>query len=389
MIDSPYGLRSQETTKQHPVGWGFGQRDSQRFCGRDAFEFGTGFKDVVVDDLSFDERGQSQVTFETAEGSGSGFEIGPFSFEGVVVGVLEERFVDQVLFGVDAEVLEGADVTPESVGEDVGFAHFGGGVIGHGEGVACGLGVASGGEVVTEVGVISRDIDEPEPAFFAHALELGFVGEESGFSAAFFGDDGQLAAFVGQQEGGFVTPACDGVVGDLEAIEVAESVGDGRGGHGAEEREVEGQGDGGGRELHPVPMEKELDLATDEADVFRVHHEVEGFIPGQGDVDLVRAAMVSFCVMPVAAESQGIAEVLEDAHGRATFGANDLRILRDSAWAVRDKLSPTSGGFAAIPLQPPVRITTEAIDLPAAPGTPNIQATFRHTNLLSDRGVRF
>jgi len=95
---------------------GFGQLDSQRFCGSDALDFGTGFKDVVVDDLPFHEGGQSQVTLEAAEGSGSGFKVGPFSLEGVVVGGLKEGLVSQVVFGVDAEVLEGADVTPESVG---------------------------------------------------------------------------------------------------------------------------------------------------------------------------------------------------------------------------------------------------------------------------------
>ena len=389
MIDSPYGLRSQETTEEHPVRWGFGQLDSQRFGGGDAFEFGTGLKEVVVDDLAFHEGRQSQVTLEAAEGSGSGFEVGPFSFQGVVVGILKERFVDQVLFGVEAEVLEGADVAPESVGEDFGFSHVWGGVIGHGEGVARGLGVASGGEVVTEVGVVARDVDEPEPSFSPHALELGFVGEESGFSATFFGDDGELAAFVSQQESGLVTPARDGVMGYLDAIEVAEGVGHGGGGHGAEEGEVEGQSDGGGGELHPVPMKKERDLSTDEADVLGVHHQVERCGAGQGDVDLVSAASMALGVMPVAAESQGIAEVLEDAHGRATFGASDLRILPDSAWAVGDKLSPTSEVLAAVPLQPPVRVTTEAIDLPATPGTPNVNTTFRHTNLLSGGGVRF
>lgn len=389
MIDNPYGLRSQETTEQHPVRRRFGQLDSQRFCGSDAFEFGTGFKDVVVDDLSLDEGGQSQVTLEASEGSGSGFEVGPLALQGVVVGVLEERFVDQVLFGVDADVLEGADVTPETVGEDFGFSHFGGGVIGHGKGVACGLGIPSGGEVVTEVGVVARDVDEPQPPLSSHALELGFVGKESGFSAPFLGDDGELAAFVSQQEGGFVTPACDGVVRDLHVVEVAEGIGHGGGGHGAEEGEVEGEGGGGGRELHPVPMEEELYLSADEADVFGVHHQVEGFGAGQGDVDLVSAAAIPFCVMPVAAESQGIAEVLEDAHVGPAFRTDDLGILADSRWALRNELSPTSKVLAAIPLQPPVRVTTETIDLTATPGTPNINTIFRHTNLLSDRGVRF
>lgn len=389
MIDILYSLRSQESTKEHPGRGGLGQLDSQGFCRSDSSQLGAGFEDVVVNDLSFHKGSESEVTFEASEGSSSGFEVGPFSLQGIVVGALEKRFVDQVLFGVDTEVLEGADVTPETVGEDFGFSHLWGGVVGHGEGVAGGLGVTSSGEVVTQVGVVARDVDEPEPSLPPHALELGFIGEESGFSPPFFGDDGQLPALVGQQESGFVTPAGDGVVGHLDLVQVAEGVHDRWGGHGAEEGEVEGQCYCRRREFHPIPVEDPLYLSADEADVFGVHHQVEGFIPGQGNVDLVSAAAVPLCVMPVAAESQGVTEVLEDTHPRAAFGANHLGVLADSGWAVRDELSPTVGVFTAITLQTPMGVSPEAVDTASAPGTPNIMTRVGHINLLSSRGVRF
>ena len=103
-------------------------------------------------------------------------------------------------------------------------------MVGHGEGVAGGAGVASGGEVVGEVGVVTGEAGKSEPAFVAAHFELGFVGEDSRLSAPFPGGDGELSTGVGQEEGGLVASSGDGVVGDGDAVEVAEGGHDGGGG---------------------------------------------------------------------------------------------------------------------------------------------------------------
>ena len=382
-------LRSQESREPHPVVGGIGELDSQGLGRSEASEAGAGFKEIMIDNLGFGEGGQTEVAFETSEGSGSGFEKGPFAFELVVVGVFEEGSVDQMAFWLDAEILECADIAPQSVGKDLGLLHLWRGMIGHGEGVAGGLSVASGGEIVAEVRIVSGDISEPKPSFFSSAFEAGLVSEDTWFSPAFLGHDGEWCAFVGEEKSGFMTPSGDGVVGDLDLEEVSKCFDNARSGHGLEEGEIEGESDGGGGEFHFVPVKERLDFALDETDLFGFKNKIESFLSGQGDVDFMGAFAIALGIVPVTPESQGVAEMFENAHVRATFGAKDFGVFSLAGGAAWDKLAVAARVFAPIALHLPTRIETESMDVSATAGTADIKRRFActgHDKLLSGKG---
>ena len=379
---------SQESAQAHPVVWRVWEAQPEGLCGSLAMKRHTGFEEVMIDDLGLKEGAQAEVAFEATEGTRAGFEVGPFAFEPVVIGLFEEGTVDQVSVWADTEIAEGAAVAPEAVGKDIGVFQSWRGAEGHGEGVACGLGVAAGGEVVAQVDVIARDIGEPEPAFLSAPLELSFVGEETGLSAAFFGQHAQFCALIGEQEGGLVRPSGDGIVGEMDVEHVTQGCDDGGGGHGSKEREVKGKGDSGGAENHLVPVEHGLDLVLDEADLFGVGDEIEAAAARQGEVDLVGAAFWAFEAVTVASEAEGIGEAFEDAHVGAAFGTQELRVLFDARRAAGYELAPAAGILAAIALQARTGVFSEAKHVAATARTPHIVCAFCHRDLLSNRGVK-
>jgi hypothetical protein len=366
-----------------PVGGGIGESDSKLLSGCFPTEAGAGLEEIVIHDLRFDEGGQADVALESSKGTGSALEVGPLSFEAVVVGFFKEGAVDEVAIGVDAEVVEGADVAPEAVGENFGLLHVGRMMVSHGEGVAGGLGIASGGEVMSEVSVIARDVGEPEPALVAVGLELGFVSENPGFTPGFLGDNGEFGAFFREEECGFVSPPGDGVVGDFDLVEIAKSLNDAGCWHGAEKGEVEGNGDSGRREFHSIPVENRLDFSLDQADLAGLEHRIEGLFTGERDIDFVGTPAIALGSVAITSKTQSIAQMLEDAHIGTTLGADDFGVFPRPRRALGDKLAPAGGVLAPVALEAGVGVPAESKDLSTATGTTDIGRRTRHNMLLS------
>jgi hypothetical protein len=374
---------SQELDESRPVGGGIRESGSEFLSRGFPTETGAGLEEIVIHDLRFDEGGQADIALESSKGTGATLEVGPLSFQTIVVRLLEEGAVHEVTIGINPEVIEGTDVAPEAVGENLGLLHVGRMMIGHGESVAGGLGVTSGGEIMSEVSVIARDVREPEPPLLAVGLELGFIGQDAGFSPAFLGNNGKLAAFFREEEGGFVTPPGDGVVGDLDLEEIAEGVNDAGCGHGADKGEIEGDGDGGRREFHSVPVEGRLDPALNEADLTGIEDRVEGVFAGEGDVDFVSAAEIPFGSVAIAAKTESITQMFKDAHIGAALGADHLGVFPGFGRTLGDKLASADGILAPVALEAGIGIPAKAMDLSTATGTTDIGRRTRHNMLLS------
>lgn len=377
-------VQSQKAHELEPVVGRLRDRDAQRLVGRLPVEMGTGLEDIMIGDLGFNEGHLSEVALESAEGSGTGVEVGPFAFEGVVVGILEEGFVDEMLLGIDLEIAEGTAVTPQAVGEDLGVFPRGREGERHGEGIAGGLGVTARGEVAPQVEVISAAVGHPKPAFVPADLSLGFVDVESGFSSFLLRDFEQLVTRIGEQESRLVTPSRDGVMGDGELIEIAQGGHDGRSGHGPEEGEVERQGDGGRSEFHARPVKRGDDAVVDEAHLARFGDEVKRVLARERDVDLVGAIAFAASGVAVTAEAQAIREDFEDAHVGPTLGADELGILSRSWGSSGHELAAT--GLAPQALQARPGVLPEPVEIgTTTPRTTDGISTFIHPNLLSNR----
>jgi len=345
----------------------------------------------MIKDLTFGEGGQAEIAFESSEGPGAGLEIGPLSFQAVVVGLLEERLDDAMTVFGDTDILQGTDVAPQAIGENLGLFHLWGMVQSHEEGIARGLRVAPRGEVMSEVDIVSGDIGQPEPSFVSPTLELSFIGEDAGFSAPFFGDDGEGSAFFSKEEGGLVTPSGDGVVGDVDAEDIVKSGDDSGSGHGTEEGEIESECDRGGREFHFAPVEHGVDFPSDESDLLGFEDGVEGVPSGEGDVDFVSTFPFPFGVVAIASETESVTQVFEDGHVGAAFGTDDFGIFADAWGSSRDELMAAGGVFATVSLGLGLRIATIAVDVSAAAGTTDIGrrvGSGRHDDLLSCKGVK-
>jgi hypothetical protein len=336
---------------------------------------GAGFKEVVVDDLSFSEGSESEIAFKTAEGSGAAFKVGPFAFKLVVVGLFKEGFVDEMAFSPDAEVRESADVAPEAVGEHLGFSEFRRGVKGHGESITSGLGVAARREIVAEIDVIARAIVEPEPAFLASHREARFISEDARLSPRFFRAYGERSAVLGEEERSFMRPTGDRVVRDGDVVDIVHGSDHGRGRHSAEEREVENEGHAGRRESHLVPVEVELDFPANEANLFGIVDQVKGVLSWQRDIDLVSAAAFSFGHVAIAAEAESIAKVFKDTHPGSTFRADDRGVFASSRWATRDELATAERVFAPVALHERSRIEPKAMDISATAWAEDIRSS--------------
>jgi len=377
---------SQESREPHPVGRCVGQWDAEFLSGSLAFEAGAGVEEVVVDDLGLNEGDETQVAFESTEGPGATLEVGPFTFKGVVVDVFEEGLIDEVAMFLDAEVAESANIAPEPVCEHIGLLHVGRMMVSHGEGVTRRLGIAPRGDVVSEVGIIARDVGEPEPAFLAVAFELGLVGEDSGFSPGFLGNHSELSALLSEKKGRLMTPSGDGVMGDLDPIEFEERLHDPGSRHGLEEREVKGNRDGGGGEFHLVPMEDGLNDPLDDPDILGFEDQVKGLLAGQGDVDFVSASAVSLGAITVAPEAKGVTENLEDSHVGTALGTDHFGILPRPLGPSGNELAPTVRILASIALQVRNGIAPEAMNWTTTAGTLDLVGNRNHDVLLSGFG---
>lgn len=375
--------RSQETHKTHPVGRSNWENDSHRLSRRNTTETSAGFEEVVIDYLRFGEGGETEVAFEASEGSCSGFEVRPFSFQAVVVRELKERLVNEVFVGFDAEVAESAYITPETVGEDFSGLHMRRSGIGHGEGVSRALRIAPRGEVMPEVGVVSRDVVEPEPSFVPAAFELSFVCEDSWFSPSLFRGESKFAALIGEEEGGFVGPTRDRVVGDFDAVQVNEDSDDRRRRQGAEEGEVDSDSDSGGGEIHFVPVEEGLKFSLYKANLFWVSDSMDRVSARERDIDFVRAPALALGVMPVAAEAERVGEVFEDAHTGTALRADDFWVFSDSGRTTWDELVTAVRIFAAVSLRIGFGFEPEAVGIAAAARARRIESFVTHKNLLS------
>jgi len=263
---------------------------------------------------------------------------------------------------------------------------MGRGSISEGEGISGCLALASGREVVSEVGIVARDVGEPEPSFLAAPFELGFAGEDSGLSPALLGQEAEFVTLIGQEEGGLAAPSGDRVVGNVYPVEVTKR-GDHRGGrHRTEEGEVKCQGHSGRRELHFAPMENRLEFPFDQTNLFGVGDQVEGILARHRGVDLVSTLPIPFGPMAVALEPEDVAEVFEDARIGSALGADDPGILAVSGRVTRRELVPTVQVFATESPKPPARILIESVNLVAAAGTGRLTNWFTYANLLSQRG---
>lgn len=147
--------------------------------------------------------------------------------------------------------------------------------MGHGDEVSSGFCGASLGEVAAEHEVILPAVAEPEPALLSAYFPFRLVGVEPWFSA-FFGwyfDD--FESLGRKEKSCFVMPAGDGVVRDVDVMDVS---------HGSRHLSrrhclaygvVDGQHDRVLVKAHKVPAEHGVNASGEEFDFLRFGYELE------------------------------------------------------------------------------------------------------------------
>lgn len=252
----------------------------------------------MIEDLSFDKGHLSDVAFESPEGLCADVEVGPFSFERVVVWGFEEGDVTDMFRIIDVEISHGRRIAPESIREELGSLECWGEVVCHGDKIASTFGGATFGEISSEHKVVFSAVAHPEPPLLSTDAALGLIGIESRLSSWFLRYVSEPSGFLRDQKCGLVMPSGDGIMRDVDAVDIPESACDLSGGHCFTEGVVEGERDRCGSEAHAVPMEDGIDCIGDEFDFIGLKDEFEVGRTIEGEVDLM---CTSFAVLSLVA----------------------------------------------------------------------------------------
>ncbi len=252
---------------------------------------------------SSDKAPQAQITFESAIGGGRGFEVGPLSFQTVVVELCERIIIpadvaDMTFFGFISQVIQSGWIAMQPIGNHVCLPEGRGVGKGDVQGAAGILGGTSGREEPGLDGIEFGVFSGPDPSFLTSDTELGLIGEEPLMRAEGYLQGSEISMEV---QGHLVRPSGDGVMGDVYAKELLEDLNDLGGGDGMDYDEVGCQGQGVFGEVHFVPGKGDGQMVSIDS-LDGVGGDVED-LSGQRDIDLVGALSFSLGVVSVAAES--------------------------------------------------------------------------------------
>ena len=322
---------------------------------------------------------QAQIAFESAIGSGGGFEVGPLPFQPVVIDFSERIIIpadvaDVPFFGFVSQVIQSGWIAVQTVGDHICFPEGGGISKGDVQGAAGIFGGPSGREEPTLEGIEFGVFSGPNPSFLASNTELGLIGEEPLMRAE---GDLQGSEILMEIQSDLVIPSGDGVVRDVYPIDLFHDLSDLGRGNGVDHGEVGDQGQSVFGEVHFVPGKRDSQMVGVNG-LDGVGGDVEDF-SRQRDIDLVGAVSFSLGGVSVTSEPIAVGEMFEDGHVGAAFRAGMRGILFGLSGSTGDKLMSALGIFASVTLLAMKRVFAELVGLAFAPWTED-RVKIRHNN---------
>jgi hypothetical protein len=125
-------------------------------------------------------------------------------------------------------------------------------------------------------------------------------------------------------KGSLMSPASNGIMRDIHVKDSVQDFSDLRGRQRFEDSEVKGEGDGGFREEHFPPRERDRQMRIECLNGIRGYFEGS---TGKRDIDFVVAVAMVFFEVVITAESDTIGEIFEGVHPGAAARANNFRFL--------------------------------------------------------------